>query len=85
MWASLLYFLPYHALDSILDARDLRADEKPDGTSARLETGKQLGSMKEMDYINSFVFDEYAFINQEIRPISTIKHDLYAADRRLTI
>ena len=31
--------------------------------------------------IHSLVFDEHASINQEICPISTIKHDLYVADR----
>jgi hypothetical protein len=34
-----------------------------------------------MDPIDSFVFDEYAFINQEIGPISTIELDLFVADR----
>jgi hypothetical protein len=68
-----LSFLPDHALDSMLEARDLSAD----GTSAQLEIGKQPGSMDGMDRINSFVFNEYAFINQEIGPISTIKHDLF--------
>jgi len=29
-----------------------------------------------MDHIDSFVFDEYAFINQEIVPTSTIEYDL---------
>ena len=38
------------------------------------------GSMDGMDYINSFVFEEYAFINQEIAPISRIKHDLFVAN-----
>jgi len=37
--------------------------------------------MDGMDHINSFVFDEYAFINQEIGPISTIKQDFFVADR----
>jgi hypothetical protein len=37
--------------------------------------------MDGMDRINSFVFDEYAFINQEIGPISTIERDLFVADR----
>ena len=37
--------------------------------------------MDGMDRINSLVFDEYAFINQEIGPISTIEHDLFVADR----
>jgi hypothetical protein len=32
--------------------------------------------MDGMDHIDSFVFDEHAFINQEICPISTIEHDL---------
>jgi len=34
-----------------------------------------------LDCIDSFVFDEYAFINQEIGPISAIEHDLFVADR----
>ena len=59
----------------------MRVKEEADGMSAQLEIGKQLGSMDGMDRINSFVFDEYAFINQEIDPISTIKHDLFVADR----
>jgi hypothetical protein len=33
------------------------------------------------DHIDSFVFDEYAFINQEIGPVSIIEHDLFVADR----
>jgi hypothetical protein len=33
-----------------------------------------------LDSIDSFVFDEYAFIHQEIDPISTIEHDLFAAE-----
>jgi hypothetical protein len=37
--------------------------------------------MDGMDRINSFVFDDYAFINQEIGPISTIEHNLFVADR----
>ena len=49
--------------------------------AAQLEIGKQLGSMDGMDGIHSFVFDEYAFLNQEIDPVSTIKHDLFVADR----
>jgi len=49
---------------------------KPDGMSAQLEIGKQSGSMDGMDRINSFVFDQYASINQEIDPISTIKNGL---------
>ena len=49
--------------------------------SAQLEIGKQLGSMDGMDPIDSCVFDAYAFINQEIGPISTIEHDLFLADR----
>ena len=49
--------------------------------SAQLEIGKQLGSMDRMDRIHCFVFDEYAFINQKIGPISKIKHDLFVADR----
>ena len=65
----------------MLDAPDLPVKEETDGTSAQLEIGKQLGSMDGMDRINSFVFDEYAFINQEIGPISKIKHDLFVADR----
>ena len=72
LWTSWLSFLPDHALDSILNARDFPVKEEADGTSAQLEIGKQLGSMDGMDRINSFVFDEYAFINQEIGPISTI-------------
>ena len=47
----------------MLDAPDLPVNEEADGTSAQLEIGKQLGSMNGMDRINSFVFDEYAFIN----------------------
>jgi hypothetical protein len=31
--------------------------------------------------LRGFVFDEYTFINQVIRPISTIQHDLFVADR----
>ena len=54
--------MPDHALDSILDACDLPVNEEADGTSAQLEIGKQLGSMDRMDHIDSFVFDEYAFI-----------------------
>ena len=65
----------------MLDARDLPVKEEAEGTSAQLETGKQPGSMDGMDRINSFVFDTYACINQEIGPISTIEHDLFAADR----
>jgi hypothetical protein len=64
----------------MLDARDLPVKEEADGTSAQLEIGKQPGSMDRMDRINSFVFDKYAFINQRIGPISTIKHDLFVAD-----
>ena len=37
--------------------------------------------MDGMDLINSFVFDEYAVIHQEIGPISAIKHNLFVADR----
>jgi hypothetical protein len=73
--------LPDHALDSMLDARDLPVKEEADGTSTQLDIGKQLGSMDVMDCINRFVFDAYAFINQEIGPISTIEHDLFVADR----
>jgi hypothetical protein len=36
--------------------------------------------MDGMDRIHSFVFDAYAFINQEIGPISTIERDLFVAD-----
>ena len=68
-------------MDSMLDARDLPVKEEADGMSAQFEISKQLGSMDGTDRINSFVFDEYAFINQEIGPISTIKHDLFVADR----
>ena len=61
----MLSFLPDHALDSMLDARDLPVKEEADGMSAQLELGKQLGSMDRMDRINSFVFDDYAFILTE--------------------
>jgi hypothetical protein len=60
----------------MLDARNLPVMEEVDGTPAQLETGKQMGLMEGMDYFNSFVFDKYAFINQEIGPISTIEHGL---------
>ena len=83
LWSSWVSFLPDHTLDFMLDARDLPVKEESDGTSAQLETGKQLGSVDGMDRINSFVFDEYAFINQEIGPISTIKHDLFVANRTM--
>ncbi len=73
--------MPDHALDSILDACDLPINEEADGTSAQIEICKQLGSMDGMDCIDRFVFDEYAFINQEIGPISTIEHALFVADR----
>ena len=73
--------MPDHALDPILDACDLPVNEEADGTSAQLEIGKQLGSMDGMYPIDSFVFDEYAFINQEIGAISTIEHDVFVADR----
>ena len=63
-------FTPDHALDSILDPWDLPVNQEADGTFAQLEIGKQLGSMDGMDLIDSLVFDEYAFINQEIGPIS---------------
>ena len=56
--------MPDHALDSILDAWDLPVNWEADGTPAQLELGMQLGSMEGLDYIDSFVFDEYAFINQ---------------------
>ena len=49
--------------------------------SAQLEIGEQLGLMDGMDSIHSFVFYEYAVINREIGPISTVKHDLFVADR----
>ena len=73
--------MPDHALDPILDAGNLPVNEKSDGTSTQLEIGKQLGSMDRMDYIDSFVFNKYAFINQEICTISTIEHDLFVVDR----
>jgi hypothetical protein len=34
--------------------------------------------------MHSFVCDAYAFINQEIGPISTIERDLFVADRNRT-
>ncbi len=74
--------MPDHALDFILDACNLPVNEEADGTSTQLKIGsKQLGSMDGMDPIDSFVFDGYAFINQEIGPIFTIEHDLFVADR----
>jgi hypothetical protein len=68
--------MPDYALNSLLDACEIPVNEETDGTSAQLEIGKQLGSIYGMHHIDSFVFDEYAFINQEINPTSTIEHDL---------
>ena len=65
----------------MLDAGDLPVEVEADGTSAQLEMGKQPGSMDRMDRGNGFVFDEYAFIDQRIGPMSAIKHGLFAADR----
>ena len=59
----------------------MRVKEEADGTSTQLEISKQPGSMAGTDPINSFVFDEYACISQEIGPMSTIEHDLFVADR----
>jgi hypothetical protein len=58
LWAPCLSFTPDHALDSILDVWDLPVNLEADGTSAQLETGKQLGPMDGMDHIDSFVFNE---------------------------
>ncbi len=80
MWASWLSFMPDHALDSILDACGPPVTEDADGTSAQIEIDKQPGSMDGTDLTDSFVFDEYAFINQETGPISTIGHDLFIAE-----
>ena len=80
--------MPDHALDSMLDARDLPVKEKADGTSAQLEIGKGL-SMNNvctfarapggMDPINSFVFAEYACINQRRPDIHNQQHALFVA------
>jgi hypothetical protein len=58
----------------------LPVNEEADGTSVQLEIGAQLGWMNGMDPIDSVVFDEDAFINQEIGPISTIEHNLFVAE-----
>ena len=41
--------------------------------------------MDRVDRINGFVFDESLSVNQEISPISTIKHGLSVADREIGI
>jgi len=56
--------------------RVLPVKKEADGTSPQLQTVKQLGPMDGMVCINSFVFDDYALINQEISPISTIENGL---------
>jgi hypothetical protein len=73
--------MPDHPLDSILDAWNLPVNEEADRTTTELEICEQLSSMDRMDPIDRFVFDEYAFINQEIDPIATIKYHLFVADR----
>ncbi len=72
--------MPDHALDSILHACNLPVHEEADGASAQIETDKQPGSMDGTDLIDSFVFYEYAFINQEIGPIPAIEHHLLVAE-----
>jgi hypothetical protein len=37
------------------------------------------------DPIDNFAFDEYAFINQEIAPISTIEHDLFVNEPKFLL
>jgi hypothetical protein len=66
-------------------ARNLPVKKETDGTSDQLETGKRPGSMDRVDRINGFVFDESLSVNQEISPISTIKHGLSVADREIGI
>ena len=81
LWASWLSFLPDHALDSILDARDLPVNEEADGTSAQLLPFSSLyrtaRPLNELTYFFFAVFEKVFAVrnakpNQPIRSIGVI-------------